>query len=120
MQQGVSRAAEADHRFLLRQRAGARGLAEHRAADASQFSVSHRVFSSGLKAVPVRLLERLLELARRVSAVVGRAKGRLVRERLLRNEIDAAQLESVDVELARRLVHQPLDEVRDVWTARAA
>src|SRR5688572_15140892 len=111
MQQRVSRAAEADHRFLLRQRAGAGGLAEHRAADASQFSVSHRLFSSGLEAVPVRLLEGFLEFARRVAAVVGRAEGRLVRERLLRNEVDAAQLESVDLELARRLVDQALDEI---------
>ena len=56
----------------------------------------------------------------KVAAVVGRPDRRLVRHRLLRNQVAAADLGAIDAELARRLVGKALEHVAGFRTARAA
>ena len=71
MQRRVTRLAELDHCLFFRCRARPRGLAEHRAADAAQLSTRSGETPSIFKAVPIGFFESLIELARRVAAVVG-------------------------------------------------
>src|SRR5882762_3551282 len=102
-QRGIARSAEFDPRLLFRDGAAARGLDEHRAADAAQSSLFQGSLAPLFERVPFGLKERLFELAGRVAAVVGRGRG-LVRERLLRNQVALTKLDAVDAGLPRRFV----------------
>src|SRR5256886_12584915 len=115
----ISRSAEFDRRLLFRDSAAARGLDEHRAADAAQSPPFQGSLAPLFKGVPFGAKQRLLELAGRVAAVVGRGR-RLVGERLLRNQVAPAQFDAVDAALPRRLVDQPLHQVGNARPPRAA
>src|SRR5688572_24126014 len=120
MQRRVAGIAELDDRLFLRRRAGAGGLDEHSAADTSKLSLGERLPAARFEPIPLGALERFLEFARRISTVVRRSDGRLIGECLLGNEIALAKLNPIDARLARRLVDQPLDEIRDVRPAGTA
>ena len=119
VERGVARIAELDRRLLLGDGPAARGLDEHRAADAAQSPPFQGSLAPLLERAPFGLKERLLELAGRVAAVVGRGRG-LVGERRLRNQVAPTQLDAVDAGLARRLVDQPLHQIGNARPPRAA
>ena len=79
-----------------------------------------RFFFSFWKTVPVRGLERLVQHAREIAAVVLEAGGDLVRKLVLGNEVAAAELGRVHAELARGVVHQALERVGHDRAAGAA
>jgi hypothetical protein len=119
-QRRIARLAELDRRLLLAVRAAAGGLDEDGAADAAKFAAFPGKLSAGREILPIGKAKSVLEIAGRVAAVVRGADRRLVGIRLLRNQVAAAQLDAIDAGLARRLVHQPFDEISDVRPAGAA
>ena len=98
----------------------ARRLDEGRAADAAQLAALLGFGTPPLEAVPVGDAQHLLQQRRGVAAVVGRAGRRLVGKRLLGQQVAAPQFDAVDAGEARRLVDQPLREIRHARTAGAA
>src|SRR5258708_10992610 len=100
--------AELDHCLLLGRPARSRGLDEYRAADAAHFSAALRFRAARGESVPLRLPYRLLEQTVRIAAVVDRVGARrLIRKRVLRDQIAPAQLEPIDTRLPRPLLPQP-------------
>src|SRR3954464_16035540 len=99
MQGGIARIAELDRRLFLRRGAAAAGLDEDREAGAPQLAARFGFGSALFKVLPVGIAHRALELPRRITAVVGRAGGCLVRKRILRNQVSPSQLDALDAEL---------------------
>ena len=92
---GVARRAEADLRLLLRAAAGAGRLDEHRAADPAQLAARPGLGAPGLEALPVGLLQRHVDVAVRIAAVVLRHRQRrLVRELVLAEQVRAGAARS--------------------------
>src|ERR1700741_2894868 len=80
-------------------------------ADAAPLVLLLRILSPGGEVPVVGSLQRALEDAWKVAAVVGRPDRRLVRHRFPRDEVAAPDLGAVDAELARSLVDQALEDV---------
>jgi hypothetical protein len=90
VERGIARFAELDRRLLGAAGGAARGLDEHRAADAAQLAAPLRFFPPLVEARPVGVLERVVQVSGRIAAVVGRASRRLVGERFFGDEVAPA------------------------------
>ena len=97
-----------------------RGLDVVGDAEAEQLAALLRLALALLEAVPVGDPHGEVHVGLVGAAVVEHADGVAVRHLLRRHEILAAQLDAVDAELDRGLVHQPLDRERHLGPARAA
>jgi hypothetical protein len=107
--------------FLLRARAAARRLDEHRTGPMPRnLPFATEIFFLSAKGIPLGKANRLVQLPGRIAAVVGRAGRRLVGERVPRNQVAPAQLDAIDAGLARRFVDQAFDEIGDIRPAGAA
>src|SRR5437660_8927694 len=121
VQERVAGFAELDYRPFFGRSARPRGLDEYAAADAAQLAAPLRLRAPRIESLPVGLFHRLLQKSVRVAAVVdGVRVRRLVGESVFRDEIAPAQLQTVDLQLAGRLLHQALGEIADVGAPRAA
>ena len=110
------------HRDLvLLDAAAARRLDEHAAADAAQLAGALGFdCRRAREAVPVRRFLGLGEQAGKIAAVESGAGRRAIGHLRLLDQIAAAQLERIDLELGGRLVDQPLDDVIRFRPAGAA
>src|SRR5207237_4990397 len=107
-ERGRARLAERGRRLLRAAGRAARGLDEHGAADAAQLVAALGLRAPALEACPLGVLERVVEIAGGIAAVVGGAGGRLVRKGFLRDKVAPTKRDAVDAGFARRLVHEPL------------
>src|SRR5207237_1468203 len=85
----------------------------------AQLAAALGLHAPALEACPVGVLERVVEIAGGIAAVVGGAGGRLVGKRFLRDEVAPAKLDAVDAGFARRLVDEPLQQIGNVRPPRA-
>src|SRR5258708_35853101 len=103
--------------MLLRRGAAARGLDEHRAADAAQFAPPPGFFLPLCKTCPVGMLERIVQIPGRIAAVVSGSHRRLIGEGVHRDEIAPADLDAVYAGLARRSEERRVGkECRSRWS----
>jgi len=91
-----------------------------RDADAAQFAGTLRRGRALVKAVPVRNLLRARHGAREIARVVDFPGRRRVGHRRRLDQVLAAQRVGRDVEIARRRIDQPLDQIGSFRPARAA
>ena len=112
--------AAGPHHSREARRRNARGLEITGQPDASQPSPFFRIDSSAREAGVIRDLERALEDARKVAAVVRRPDRRLVGHGPLRNQIPAPDLGAVHAELARGLVDKALKHIARLRAAGAS
>ncbi len=109
------------HRNLVLGRCTATARFEVRCdADASQPPGALSLRLPFWKAFPVRAFQRVVHHGFEIPGVVGPRVGCLVGHRVARDEILPSQLERVEAVLVGRVVHQPLDGVRDVRAPGAA
>ena len=73
-----------------------------------------------LKAAPVGELQRQLQIAQKIPAVIGEARCGAIGQRRPRNQVAAAQFDAVDPHVLRGHVEQALDHQRRLWPPRAA
>src|SRR6185436_9299298 len=99
-------------------RRDAAGLDVARVTDAAQFSPLQGLFLAFLKAADVREIERRAQRRLVIARVVAQRDRRLVGESL--DEVAPPDLDRVELELARRGFHQPLDHVGGLGPAGAA
>ena len=92
----------------------------HRQADADEPPVLPRLIALGDEPLPVRRLQGRVERLLVVARVVDRAHLRLIRKLIRLDEVPAAQLGRVHVQLAREHVHRALDEVGRLRTSGAS
>src|SRR5437899_11536990 len=112
--------AELDDLLLLRRPARPRRLDKYPAADPAQLSALLRLRAARIEGFPFGLFHRFVHQTVRIAAVVYRmGVRRLIRERLLRDQVAPAQLQAVDLHLARGFLDQPLGEIADVGPAGA-
>jgi len=96
------------------------GSKKQRKPDTAQLARALGGFPARLKAVPIRCLQRRVQQALRVAAVVGRAGRRLQRKHVLAQNVASAKLDRVDSHRARPLFDQALPQIGHVGTAGAA
>ena len=89
-------------------------------AEAAQLAVLLAVALALLEAVIVGQLQRLLEHAEEIAAVVGHAGGGVEREIALADHVALAQFDAVDAELDCREIERALDIVIALGAAGAA
>src|SRR5436190_1074721 len=82
------------------------------AAKSSAFFTTARAVATD--ALPFAILERIVEIAGGIAAVIGRAGRRLIGIGVLGDQIATAQLDAIDAHFARRLVDQPFEQIGNV------
>ncbi len=95
----------------VRRRAEPADLRVGRHADADEFARGTAPVAVGQRGVVAEALQRLGERCGVVARVVDRARGRLVREGVRRDQVAPPHLDAVEPELRRDRVHHPLDVV---------
>ena len=109
-----------DRNLVLGKEPGA-GVFDHSGnPDAAELALLFRLRAALREALPVGNLQRFLEDRGHVRILISRAGRCLVRKRLRRDEIAAAQLGRIHLQLEGRLIHQALDDVCDVRPSGAA
>ena len=103
-----------------RRGAEAAHLDVHRQAEADEPALRLRRIALGLELGPLRVLQREVQALLVVARVVDRAHLRRKRKLVRLDEVLAAQLGRIHLQLARQHVHGPLDEVGRFRTAGAA
>src|SRR5688500_1114495 len=107
-QRDRARRVEADLDLVRRREPGAGGLAIGRHAAAAKFSLFQGSLPPGVEGRPFGNLQRLVEHALEVAAVVLVAAGDAVRKAVLGDEVAPAQLGRVDADLEGGLLYQAL------------
>ena len=89
-------------------------------ADAREFAALARRRPPRLKAIPVGELQRQLQIAQKIAAVIAEARRGAIGQRRPGNQVAAAQRDAVDPHVLRGHVEQALDHQRRLWPPRAA
>ena len=89
-------------------------------ANARQLAAFRRRSAPRLKAAPVGELQRQLQIAREIAAVISEARRGAIGQRRPRNQVAAAQVDAVDSHVLRGHVEQALDHQRRLGPSRAA
>src|SRR5207302_8166812 len=115
----VEAAAGAHHAREARRR-DAGGLDVAGKTDASQLAFLLRDIPSFLKCLVLAQSQGSVENPREISAIIGRADGRLVWHGLRPDEIAAADFSAVESELERRFVREALEHIAGLGAPCAA
>src|SRR5262249_51499720 len=110
---------EADFRRLAAWRRGG-ALDRVDDADAAQLAACLRLGAPRVEALDLRVMQRLVHAGFELAAIVSVDEAGLERHRARRNEVAAAQRDSVDSELARGAVDDALNDVAGFGPAGAA
>ena len=103
-------------RTCHRRRGDAAGLDIARQADAAIFATFGCFGTAGLKALVVDHLQRLVQRCLIVTDVVLQGHWRLIRERVLWNEVHPAEFCRVHSDLARGGIHHTFQKIGGFWT----